>query len=128
MLSPSVFGIATAVRFLAAGIVLAALPGFSDNTSAQANLTGYTPRWEATACKHDRAPGSTTYCGYLVVPERREVPTGNAVKVYHVIYPALSGSTANPPVMYLTGGPGASTAGAVSLFEITSGPAAIYRQ
>ncbi len=116
------------MRVFAAAVVLAALQGINDHTSAQANLSGYTPTWEPTACKHDRAPGSRTYCGYLVVPERREAPAGHAIKVYHVVYPALDGSTGNTPVMYLTGGPGASTAGAVSLFEMSTGPAAIYRQ
>lgn len=89
---------------------------------------GYVPGWEPVACKHTLAPGSKTYCGYLTVPERREAPTGRMVKVYHVVMPALNGSTSNIPVMYLTGGPGAATAGAISLFETTTGPAGIYRQ
>jgi pimeloyl-ACP methyl ester carboxylesterase len=128
MLPRRVFGKATAVRVLAAALAIAALSGLNNNTSAQATQPGYTPLWEPTACKHDRAPGSTTYCGYMVVPERREAPTGHAIKVYHVIMPAVNGSPSGPPVMYLTGGPGASTWSAVNLFEMTTGPAAIYRQ
>jgi pimeloyl-ACP methyl ester carboxylesterase len=128
MPSRPAFGAALAVRVFAAAIAIAAVPGLSDNTNAQATQPGYVPVWEPTPCKHDRAASSTTYCGYLVVPERREAPTGHAIKVYHVIMPALNGSPSGPPVMYLTGGPGASTAGAVDLFEITTGPLAIYRQ
>lgn len=116
------------MRVFAVAIALAVLPGLSDHTNAQAAQPGYVPVWEPTPCKHDRAPGSTTYCGYLVVPERREAPTGHAIKVYHVIMPALNGAPSGPPVMYLTGGPGASTWGAVNLFETTTGGAAIYRQ
>lgn len=95
---------------------------------SQGAARGYVPGWEPVACKHTLAPGSKTYCGYLTVPERREVPTGRTIKVYHVVMPALNGSTSSIPVMYLTGGPGAATAGAVSLFETTTGPAGIYRQ
>ena len=119
---------ATAVRALAAAIALAVLPGLSDNPSAQANQPGYSPVWESTPCRHQLAAGSTTLCGYLVVPERREAPNGPMIKVYHIIMPAQNGSKSEIPVMYLIGGPGASTAGAVELFELRAGPAAIYRQ
>lgn len=111
-------------------IVLAGLAGIlvPDTTGARVLAQGYAPVWESTPCQHARAPGSTTYCGYLIVPERREAPTGRQVKVYHTIMPALDGSTANIPVMYLTGGPGATTWQAVDLFEISTGDYGIYRQ
>jgi pimeloyl-ACP methyl ester carboxylesterase len=121
-----VFEIGTAMRVFVAAIALAALPALSVNPTAQTG--GYTPGWEPTPCKHTLAAGSTTLCGYLIVPERREAPTGPMIKVYHVIMPAQNGSKTEIPVMYVTGGPGASTAGAVELFELRDGPAAIFRQ
>lgn len=89
----------------------------------------YVPRWEATACRHNPPAGSTTHCGFLIVPMRRDDPTGPTVRVYHTIFPALDGSTGNLPVVYWTGGPGAETLGAINLFEAADDPAlGIYRK
>lgn len=132
MLFRRLFSLGSAIRVggCAAALAVIGVVGAVDTTKAQSSLVGYTPRWEPTACRHVLAPGSSTRCGYLVVPERREVPGGASVKVYHVIYPALNRAPSGPPVMYLTGGPGAATASAVSLFEINdpNNPYVIYRQ
>ena len=115
---------------VAAGVMLAGFAVLAPpvRTSGLARAQPYVPVWQPVACKHTLVPQSTTYCGYLIVPERRSNPTGPTVKVYHTIMPALDGSTNHVPLMYVTGGPGASTAGAVSLFEDPTGPAGIYRQ
>jgi pimeloyl-ACP methyl ester carboxylesterase len=78
-------------------------------------------RFEETTCKHTLEAGSTTRCGYLTVPEDRNNPdNGKTLKLYVAIYKALDGSTTNVPLIYLTGGPGASTASAYSIFEMSN--------
>ena len=78
-------------------------------------------QFESTACKHTLEANSTTRCGYLIVPEDRSNPdNGRKLKLYVAIYKSLSGSSNNPPLFYLTGGPGASTAGAYDAFESTA--------
>jgi pimeloyl-ACP methyl ester carboxylesterase len=77
------------------------------------------PRVESTACKHTLRPDSTTQCGYLVVPQDRSVADGKTIKLYFANFKNPS-STPSEPVFYLTGGPGASTASAYSVFENNS--------
>lgn len=131
MLSKPSFGIRSAVRVVVATIALAVMgvTGISLSSRTEESA-GYTPVWESTPCRHRLAAGSTTLCGYLIVPERREAPNGPTVKVYHVIMPAQDGSKSEVPVIYLTGGPGASTWDAVQLFELREGPPEllVYRQ
>jgi len=116
--------------FPIAALLLTGCTGLASpaNTNVAMTAQAGSPGWEPVTCHHTLAPSSKTYCGYLTVPERREDPTGPGVKVYHVIMPALDGATNHLPVMYLTGGPGASTSGAVELFENAAGPAGIYRR
>ena len=86
------------------------------------------PRFEAAACKHTLEPGSTTQCGYLVVPENRNDPEdSDTIRLYVAIFKSVDGHSDNPPIVYLTGGPGASTAAANQLFEDTD-PANYFRQ
>ncbi|KJS29782.1 MAG: hypothetical protein VR64_19130 [Desulfatitalea sp. BRH_c12] len=78
-------------------------------------------RFEPTTCKHALADDSTTQCGYLIVPEDRSAPdNGKTLKLYVAIYKSLDGSSDNAPIIYLTGGPGASTAQAYGIFEETN--------
>lgn len=105
-------------RSTPAGVVLMSLLllltacGSSDPTAL--------PRFESTACKHTLEPGSTTQCGYLVVPEDRSTPgNGRTLKLYVAIFKSLDGHSENAPLVYLTGGPGASTAQANQDFEDT---------
>lgn len=85
-------------------------------------------KFELTACKHTLEDGSTTQCGYLTVPEDRNEPdNGKKLKLYAAIYKSLSGNSDNPPLFYLIGGPGASTAAAYDVFESTA-PSNYFRQ
>jgi pimeloyl-ACP methyl ester carboxylesterase len=78
------------------------------------------PRFESTACRHTLEIDSTTRCGYLIVPEDRSA-SGNTdtLKLYVTLFESVSGDLGNPPMIYLTGGPGAATASANAIFEST---------
>ena len=78
-------------------------------------------RFEATACKQTLAPGSTTQCGYLIVPEDRSKPEGKQIKLYVGIFKNPNGASGTEPLVYLTGGPGSETASAYAIFEDTTG-------
>jgi pimeloyl-ACP methyl ester carboxylesterase len=86
--------------------------------------------FEETTCKHTLSEGSTTRCGYVQVPEDHDDPTSPLIRIYATVFPATDATTATTPLIYLTGGPGTSTASAIALFEITDPTSdyAIYRQ
>jgi pimeloyl-ACP methyl ester carboxylesterase len=64
------------------------------------------PRFEPAACP---APGpAEASCGYLVVPERRDEAGSRAIRLAVAILPARGQEPAPDPVVFLTGGPGAS--------------------
>ncbi|WP_169980058.1 alpha/beta fold hydrolase [Microbispora sp. H10836] len=54
-------------------------------------------------------PSGTT-CGYLLVPERRDVPNSRTIKVGYAVHraPEASGQPADP-VVYMSGGPGSAS-------------------
>ena len=106
-----VLTIAFGVLFSSAGATRQAAP------SDLAKGPLYTPIWQPVPCIHQMEAGSTTYCGNLIVPRDRANPTGPTLSVYHTIFPAVDGSTNNIPVMYLNGGPGATNADAIAVFE-----------
>jgi pimeloyl-ACP methyl ester carboxylesterase len=104
----------TVVALLFCGMLLV-LTACGDSSS-----TGAVPRFESTACKHTLEAGSTTKCGYLIVPEdRNDAADTRTIRLYVTIFKSLTGDSSNPPLVYLTGGPGASTAAANQLFEST---------
>ncbi|MBM4314095.1 MAG: alpha/beta hydrolase [Deltaproteobacteria bacterium] len=103
--------------FLAALALLA----FVAMNSCGSSETPMMSQFETTACKHTLEANSTTRCGYLIVPEDRSRPNnGKWLKLYVAIYKSLIGSSINPPLLYLIGGPGASTASAYDAFESTA--------
>ncbi len=76
-------------------------------------------QFEPTECKHELAEGSITSCGFLIVPENRNDLDSKTIKVYLTIFKNPDPDSKKAPLIWLTGGPGASTADAVSLFENT---------
>jgi pimeloyl-ACP methyl ester carboxylesterase len=66
------------------------------------------PRFEPALCP--KLPGAEELakasCGYLVVPENRNRPTGRTIKLMVAKYPARSTEKRADPVVYLAGGPG----------------------
>src|SRR6476661_3944742 len=70
--------------------------------------TATVPRFEPTPCP--KLPGAEELakasCGYLVVPENRNRPTGRTIRLMVAKYPARSTEKRADPVVYLAGGPG----------------------
>ncbi len=71
------------------------------------------PRFESADCMFKYAsqiPKSwNLQCGYLVVPETYENPTGRTIRLAVVIFKARGGNPAANPLFMLQGGPGGST-------------------
>jgi pimeloyl-ACP methyl ester carboxylesterase len=67
---------------------------------------GYTPTWEPAACEFNQPEGYQANCGYLVVPQDREDPSGVQVRLHVAVFPAATPTPAPDPVVYLEGGPG----------------------
>ncbi|XVQ83553.1 alpha/beta hydrolase [Microbispora siamensis] len=55
-------------------------------------------------------PSGTT-CGYLLAPERRDVPNSRTIKVGYAVHraPAQSSGQAADPLVYMSGGPGSAS-------------------
>jgi pimeloyl-ACP methyl ester carboxylesterase len=70
--------------------------------------TATVPRFEPASCP--KLPGAEELakagCGYLVVPEDRNQPTGRTIRLMVAKYPARSTDKRADPVVYLAGGPG----------------------
>src|SRR4051794_5944297 len=50
-----------------------------------------------------------TICGVLIVPERRDVPSGRTIKVGYAVHHAEGPGRVADPVVYMGGGPGSSS-------------------
>ncbi len=99
---------------------------FTVNARRRETITGtferdsLTPaRFESTECKHELADDSITSCGFLLVPENRNDPNSATIKVYLTIFENPDKDSKEAPLIWLTGGPGASTVEAIQLFENT---------
>src|SRR5262245_38504106 len=70
--------------------------------------TATVPRFEPTPCP--RLPGTEELgkatCGYFVVPENHNRPTGRTIRLMVAKYPASLPEKRPDPVVYLAGGPG----------------------
>ncbi|MGW5260816.1 alpha/beta fold hydrolase [Microbispora sp. NPDC004025] len=70
--------------------------------------------WAAAPSVEERpcpvAVPSGTTCGYLLVPERRDVPNSRTIKVGYAVHraPEAQGQAADP-VVYMSGGPGSAS-------------------
>lgn len=98
----------TRLALLWAGITIAAAPAAT--AQAQAGPAP-TPRFEPAPCPSPHEPIaalSTAQCGYLVVPENRAQPNGRTIRNMVAILPAQSPTPAAEPIVFLSGGPGAS--------------------
>jgi hypothetical protein len=86
--------------FLASPIVALAAPA--------AEGTATVPRFEPAPCP--KLPGTEELgkasCGYLVVPENHNRPTGRTLRLMVAKYPSRSTEKRPDPVVYLAGGPG----------------------
>jgi len=86
------------VSFLAVSCLLLPSIGFAQAGESVA-------RFEPAACKIGPPAGATLHCGYLIVPERRDMPDGATIRLAVAV---VSGGhpTSTEPVVYLAGGPG----------------------
>ncbi|MGB9375020.1 MAG: alpha/beta hydrolase [Jiangellales bacterium] len=81
---------------------------------AMAGRQGYSPTYEEVACDSDqfagRLPDRDIRCGFLTVPENRELPMveGNAVVLPVAVIKADATDARRDPVLLLAGGPGVS--------------------
>jgi pimeloyl-ACP methyl ester carboxylesterase len=64
------------------------------------------PRIQTAPCQFNIPPGQNVECGYLIVPEDRDIPNGKTVRIHFAIFKSTSENPAPDPVVYLEGGPG----------------------
>lgn len=100
-----------AIRGLAMLGLLGLLLGCAPLKEGSQVSPGEVPRFEPAPCPVPAFRGVT--CGYLVVPENRDdpnsgEPSSHAIRLAVAILPSRSEQPAPDPVVYLTGGPGAS--------------------
>lgn len=97
----------------ALGLVLVALllaiPAAAEEGEAEAAEAASLPRFEPGRCWVDAAAElgrEGVRCGYLIVPERRDVAEPRLLRLAVAILPARSDEPLPDPVLYLHGGPG----------------------
>lgn len=90
-----------------AGLVLA---GCGSPSASPGRSAARTPVFEAGPCLSTLYGGqfsrSQIRCGFLVVPENRQVATGKTVKLAVAVFKSPSRHPAPDPLVYLEGGPG----------------------
>jgi pimeloyl-ACP methyl ester carboxylesterase len=64
------------------------------------------PRIQTAMCQFNVPPGQNVECGYLIVPEDRDIPNGKTVRIHFAIFKSTNEHPAPDPVVYLAGGPG----------------------
>jgi pimeloyl-ACP methyl ester carboxylesterase len=64
-------------------------------------------RLESRACPVTMPAG--TDCGFLVVPQRRDVPDGRLIKVGYAVHRSAAAERKPDPVVYTSGGPGSTS-------------------
>ncbi|MEW6365366.1 MAG: alpha/beta fold hydrolase [Acidobacteriota bacterium] len=104
-------------RFLSTNVMLLAVVSFCIASSAGPVFATDDAKFQECPCKHELAENSKTICGYLIVPENRNNANSRRIKIYLTIYKNPKSHSESGPLLFLTGGPGASTAQAVELFE-----------
>ena len=75
-------------------------------TPTTAGAPAYTPIFESASCEFNMPDGYIATCGYLVVPQDRENPSGTQVRIHVARFAAETANPAADPVVYLEGGPG----------------------
>jgi pimeloyl-ACP methyl ester carboxylesterase len=94
-----------AVIFAVALAIVGVAPG-------QAQSQQPPPRFEPSECPFEGGEwleSARIECGYLDVPERRDVPGSRRLRIAVAVVRSTSESPRPDPVVYLTGGPGYST-------------------
>ncbi|WP_424534836.1 alpha/beta hydrolase [Sphaerisporangium viridialbum] len=96
------------VAALALALMLVAWPAMADGGPVAATAgDGAAPRLEDHPCPV--AVPSGTRCGYLVVPERRDVPASREIRVGYAVHRSAAADRKPDPVVYTSGGPGSAS-------------------
>lgn len=90
-------------------------------TAQLANAQNYTPKIENSACPIKIGTGVIAKCGYLIVPENRNKPSGRQIKVPFVFVRKADADSTQNVSLYTTGGPGYSTIANISEINANSG-------
>jgi pimeloyl-ACP methyl ester carboxylesterase len=93
---------------VACALAVAAGPAAAAHAQGDA---GAPPRFEPSACPSPHEPIealATARCGFLVVPENRVNPSARTIRLAVAVLPATSPTPAAEPIVFMTGGPGAS--------------------
>jgi pimeloyl-ACP methyl ester carboxylesterase len=66
----------------------------------------YVPTFEPAECQFDVPSDHTVECGYLTVPENRNQPRAQMIRLHVAIFRSANPSPASDPLVHLVGGPG----------------------
>jgi pimeloyl-ACP methyl ester carboxylesterase len=66
-------------------------------------------------CRFEVPDNYDVTCGYLIVPEDRDDPDSETIRLHVAIFKSTSGAPSDDPVIYLDGGPGGKTLETLSL-------------
>lgn len=83
-----------------------ASPAPTETATPAPEAAGYEPHFESASCQFDVPAGREVDCGYLIVPEDREDPDGEMVRLHVAVFASESEAPAPDPLLYLSGGPG----------------------
>ena len=105
---------------LGLALLAAACLGTAQSTPTRPTATKGPPlppeqRYELVACPYDIPWGPIIECGYLTVPENRSDPDSRDIRLAVAIAKSTSPDPRPDPIVYLDGGPGASTIETLSL-------------
>jgi len=89
-------------------IVVGALLLMGIMSQSVAAQDAFTPTYEDAECAFAEPLGTNPICGYLTVPENRNDPDSNLIRLHVVTFPAVNGAGDAVPLIYLEGGPGGS--------------------
>ena len=68
--------------------------------------TSYVPTFEPAECQFDVPSDHTVECGYLTVPENRNQPHAQMIRLHVAVFKSANPSPASDPLIHLVGGPG----------------------
>jgi pimeloyl-ACP methyl ester carboxylesterase len=81
----------------------AATEGTGDDAAGRA---GGGARVEEDGCRFEEPEGYEVRCGWLVVPEDRDQPGSDTIRLHYGIFHREGAEVADDPIVYLDGGPG----------------------
>lgn len=106
-------------------LTLLVLAGCGPSSNSSSGSTGRGATFESTSCPFPVTggvlPPSAVRCGYLIVPENRQLDTGRTIKVAVAVIKAQAPNPAPDPLVDLVGGPGSSDLAVNGVSAVTHG-------